>query len=141
MLFLFLNQIRPIKSVLIIILVAISRPEISPEEFVKFVINEGQTLNLHQINEHWRPQTANCPFCHFKYGVYGKYETSKEDTAYILLKSNLTMLKKVGKVNGDHKSHLSPPKRRKAFWTAVPVHYLSDLKKMFYWDFLLFDYN
>ena len=104
------------------------------------MIDEGKCQNWHQINEHWRPQSANCPFCHFKYQVYGHYETAEEDTAYILLKSNLTgKLKKVGKINSSH--NLNPQERRNAFWKAVPAHYVLDLKKMFYWDFKLFDYN
>ena len=113
---------------------------VSPKVFIKFVIDEGQTLDWHHINEHWRPQIANCPFCHFEYSVYGKYETSEEDTAFILLRSNLTHLKKVGKVN-KVESHLTPKERMRAFWSAVPVRYLADLKKMFYYDFLLFEYQ
>ena len=116
--------------------------DVSPEVFIRFVIDEGNTkLDWHKINEHWRPQLANCPLCHFEYSVYGKYETSEEDTAYILLKSNLTTLMKVGRVNKDSVSHQTPEQRRKAFWSTVPLKYLAELKKMFYYDFVLFDYQ
>ena len=114
--------------------------QVTPTEFIEFVLNEGQQNNLYKINEHWRPQIANCPFCAFSYDVYAKYETSDEDTAYILLKSNLTHLKSVGVVNGDTVNHGRKKDRKKLFWSQVNAKHLIDLQAMFIEDLLLFDY-
>ena len=112
----------------------------TPTEFIEFVLNEGQQKNLYKIDEHWRPQIANCPFCAFSYDVYAKYETSDEDTAYILLKSNLTHLKSVGVVNGDTVNHGRKKDRKKLFWSQVNAKHLIDLQAMYIEDLLLFDY-
>ena len=112
----------------------------TPTEFIEYVINEGQKKNLWAINEHWRPQIANCPFCAFSYDVYAKYETVDEDTAYILLKTNLTHLKSVGVVNGDQVNHGTKEDRKKLFWSQVNAKHLIDLQAMFIEDLLLFDY-
>lgn len=116
---------------------------VDPETFVRFVIDENKknVHNLYQINEHWRPQIAACPFCSVPFVVYGKYEAYAEDTAYILHKSNLTELRQVGFVNsagGGPKT--SKKDRRKDFWSAVPDHYLSDLLNVFKSDFEMFQY-
>ena len=113
---------------------------VTPTEFIQFVINEGQRKNLYTINEHWRPQIANCPFCAFPYDVYARHETSDEDTAYIFLKTNLTRLKVVGVVNGDEVTHVTKTDRKKLFWSQVSAKHLEDLKAMFLEDFLLLDY-
>ena len=114
--------------------------QVTPTEFIQFVINEGQRKNLYKINEHWRPQIANCPFCSLKYDVYAKHETADEDTAYILLKTNLTHLKSVGVVNGDQVNHGTKTDRKKLFWSQVSAKFLLDLQAMFIEDLLLFDY-
>ena len=114
--------------------------QVTPTEFIEFVINEGQKKNLYKINEHWRPQIANCPFCAFSYDVYAKYETADEDTAYILLKTNLTHLKSVGVVNGDQVNHGTKKDRNKLFWSQVNAKHLIDLQAMFIEDLILFDY-
>ncbi len=114
---------------------------ISPELFVKFVIDENKNAqDLNKVNEHWRPQSFVCPFCLFPYNVYGRFETSAEDTAYILLKSNLVDLRSVGKINSD--IHVqSKIQRRIAFWSQVPSHYINDLKNVFSTDFSLLQYS
>ena len=114
----------------------------SPENFLKFVIDENQNnVNRHLVNEHWRPQTASCPFCLYPFRVYGRYETYAEDDAYLLLKSNLTYLNILGTVNGDTKNHHGKLSRRQKFWSQVPASYLPDLKDIFKTDFYLFDYT
>ena len=113
----------------------------SPEDFIKFVIDENRShANRYKVNEHWRPQISTCPFCLFQYVVYGRYETYAEDTAYILLKSHLVNLKSVNKMNGDIHHYEKKSQRRKEFWSAVPSHYIHDLKNVFKADFDLFDY-
>ena len=119
----------------------IESPNLSPEDFIKFVIDENRSHpNRHKVNEHWRPQVATCPFCLFKYVVYGRYETYSEDTAYILLKSKLVNLKAVNKMNGDVHHFEKKSQRRIEFWSAVPSNYIKDLKNVFMADFKLFDY-
>lgn len=119
----------------------IESPNLSPEDFIKFVIDENRSHpNRHKVNEHWRPQIATCPFCLFKYVVYGRYETYSEDTAYILLKSKLVNLKAVNKMNGDVHHFEKKSQRRIEFWSAVPSNYIKDLKNVFMADFKLFDY-
>ena len=104
-----------------------SSTKVTPTEFIQFVINEGLKKNLYTIDEHWRPQIANCPFCAFPYDVYARHETSDEDTAYIFLKTNLTRLKVVGVVNGDEVTHGTKSDRKKLFWSQVSAKYLEDL--------------
>ena len=72
--------------------------------------------------------------------MYAKHETADEDTAYILLKTNLTHLKSVGVVNGDQVNHGTKTDRKKLFWSQVSAKFLLDLQAMFIEDLLLFDY-
>ena len=37
--------------------------DVSPEEFLKYVLNHLRTKPLDEINIHWRPQHVSCPFC------------------------------------------------------------------------------
>ena len=80
--------------------------------------NKKKQNNIFTVNEQWRPQITNCPYCLFSYKVYGKYETIVEDTAYILMKSNQEKLLKIGVTNSDTKHHQAS-NRRKEFWSAV----------------------
>ena len=106
------------------------------------MVDEGKKKNMYDINAHWRPQIAICPFCSFSYKVYGKYETIEEDTAYILLKTNLTHLYATSNeiVNGDP-SKLGKDERRKLFWSSVHAKHYEELKKMFHDDFTMFNYE
>ena len=67
-------------------------PEIpSPEEFIKFVLDQLKT-NQHSpenIDAHWRPQHYCCPFCLLNFSVYSFMEDSHEDSLYFFHKSGL----------------------------------------------------
>ena len=115
--------------------------DVSPEYFIRYVIEENKKHEKFQnINEHWRPQTSNCPFCDLNFTVIGHYETIHEDTAYILLKSNLTKLLKVGGANRDS-NHSNKNERRKAFWSQVDTRHLDDLLQIFHTDFQFFEFD
>ena len=112
---------------------------VSPENFLKFVIDDNKNyVNRHLVNEHWRPQTASCPFCLYPFRVYGRYETYAEDDAYVLLKSNLTYLSTTRFIH--HEKYHGKLSRRQTFWSQVPALYLQDIKDIFKTDFYLFDY-
>ena len=116
--------------------------EVSPNEFVAFIINEGKQKNWYNINIHWRPQIALCPFCAFEYKVYGKLDTHEEDTAYILHKTNLTHLSSIGNVNVDPKNtKLSHGERRNQFWKAVNPDFIPALQKMYRKDLALYAFD
>ena len=115
----------------------------TPEEYIRFVITQNMDhKNAFKVNEHWRPQYINCPFCLFTYKVYGHSETMEEDTAYILLNSNLTNLL-FHDVNSD-RSHSSRPtkkiERREEFCRAVDIKYLEPLHSIFALVFQMFQY-
>ena len=122
--------------------IIISDNSTSPNTFIRFVIEENKTKqnNIFNVNEHWRPQIASCPYCLFSYKVYGKYENIVEDTAYILMKSNQEKLLKIGALNSDTKHHHRASMRRKEFWSAVDSIHLDDLLKIFEMDFKMFHY-
>ena len=122
--------------------IIISDNSTSPNTFIRFVIEENKKKqnNIFTVNEHWRPQITNCPYCLFSYKVYGKYETIVEDTAYILMKSNQEKLLKIGVTNSDTKHHQAS-NRRKEFWSAVDSTHLDDLLKIFEMDFKMFHYQ
>jgi chondroitin 4-sulfotransferase 11 len=111
-----------------------------PEAFIQYVIRKNKQINGFKINEHWRPQIATCPFCSFRYNVYGRYETLTEDTNYILLKSNQTNLLAVQSVNTDRNHAKKKLSRRKEFWNGVDARHLKTLHDAFKWDFMLFKY-
>ena len=114
--------------------------KVSANQFINFVIDEGKKKNLFEVNEHWRPQIALCPFCLFSYKVYAKYETFEEDTAYILIKANLTHIASVGNVNDDTDMK-SDMDRQKLFWSSVHSKYYEELKDMFHADLTMFGYE
>ena len=112
-----------------------------PEDFIRYVIEDNKKhKNLFQANLHWRPQSSCCPFCLFDFSIYGHYETISEDTAYILLKNNITELKKVTNLNRDDKNVHHHKERRKQFWSQISQRHLSDLLEIFKSDFDLFGY-
>ncbi len=119
--------------------------EATPEEYIRFVIdaNTRNTRNAFKINEHWRPQFINCPFCLIPFKVYARYETHFEDTAYILLKSNLSsvfsLAGKEANVDRKHLAHHS--KRRQEFWGSISKKYLHPLEKIFRLDYIMFQYD
>ena len=117
--------------------------EVTPNEFIAYILNEGKQKNWFNINQHWRPQIAQCPFCAFDYKVYGKFETHEEDTAYILHNTNLTHLASIGNVNVNPSgTKLSPDQRRNQFWKSVNPEFIPELRKMYQkdLDMVLFDY-
>ena len=129
-------------SILIISVAMDCNDEISPNEFVAYILNEGNQENWYNINIHWRPQIALCPFCAFDYKVYGKFDTHEEDTAYILHKTNLTHLSSIGHVNVDPKNtKISIDKRRNQFWKAVDPDFIPLLIKMFKKDLDFYEYD
>ena len=42
-----------------------------------------------EMDPHWRPLYASCPFCQLNFTVLARLEDMAEDTAYFLLKSGL----------------------------------------------------
>ena len=116
--------------------------EISPNEFVAYILNEANQQNWYNINRHWRPQIAICPFCAFDFKVYGKFDTYEEDTAYILHKTNLTHLLSVGNANvNPKKTKLSFEERRSQFWKAVNPDFIRALQKLFRKDLDLYEFD
>ena len=42
-----------------------------------------------EMDPHWRPLYASCPFCQLNFTVLARLEDMAEDTAYFLLRSDL----------------------------------------------------
>ena len=100
------------------------------------------TKDPSEIDGHWRPQVAICPFCGMRYNVYGRLETILEDTAYILMKSNLTDLLEIGKANGSPVNKtISREQRSNKFWMDVNSTMIEQLYQIYEMDFKLFGYN
>ena len=100
------------------------------------------TKDPSEIDGHWRPQVAICPFCGMRYNVYGRLETILEDTAYILMKSNLTDLLEIGKANGSPVNKtISREQRSNKFWMDVNSTMIQQLYQIYEMDFKLFGYN
>ncbi|OCT64815.1 carbohydrate sulfotransferase 9 [Xenopus laevis] len=53
---------------------------ISFEEFVRFIVSE----NPNYRDSHWKPMLELCDPCNIHYDIVGKFETIKEDAAYVL---------------------------------------------------------
>lgn len=63
---------------------------ISPDAFLSYILEDLAKIPYKgDVNYHWRPQHGSCPFCRFNFTVYSKMEEMDQDTAYILLKTNL----------------------------------------------------
>ena len=54
------------------------------EEFVQYVLQEARGGGLHQLDHHWRPQSALCQPCRVNYDFIGHYETIRRDATHVL---------------------------------------------------------
>ena len=115
----------------------------TPTAFLTQVVDDNNSKDPLNVDAHWRPQIAICPFCNKnKFKIYGRYENLVEDTAYILMKSNLTHLMEIGKINkSPRKENISNNERSELFWSNVDGNIIQQLYEIYEMDFKMFDYT
>ena len=116
----------------------------TPAEFVRFanevLFKDGYPME--DIDRHWRPYWASCPFCRIDFDIIGKMdETMQEDRDTFLNAIGAKMedvdinwhRNKGHKGDGEVPAHVE-------FFSQVPREDVERLYENYKWDFLLFGY-
>lgn len=104
--------------------------DVSINEFVKYLIDEGP-----QTNEHWTPIYNLCQPCHVNYTFIGKYEHLSEDTEALfnLINASNLIFPQTSSAHTNSKI--------RAYFQQLPIEYMKRLYQLYRNDFILFDYN
>jgi len=113
---------------------------ITPNEFVRFVLNDLKTKK--NVNGHWAPIWKLCPVCLLKFTVYARAENISEDEKYYKAITGLD--DKTGMKDSIDHGNISPRKfSSKQFWDQVEKENILQIKAPYAYkhDFELFGYS
>ncbi|OCT64814.1 carbohydrate sulfotransferase 9 [Xenopus laevis] len=110
---------------------------ISFKEFANFIVSENP--NYRDI--HWKPMLELCDPCNIHYDIVGKFETIKEDAAYVL--RSIRAPKDL--VYPDIKHYSNETRTNdlisKDYFTSLPKALFKKLINVYRFDFSMFQYN
>ena len=98
--------------------------------------------NPQSVDQHWRPQHRDCPFCLLNFTIYSKMEELDQDSLFFMKHSNLSS-------KLDYKKKLNPiktksdSKQEKKFWSLVDRELILQLEEPWAYlaDFHMFGYS
>ena len=93
-----------------------------------------------QVDQHWRPQYRDCPFCLLNFTVYAKMEELDQDSLFFMKHSNLS-------TKLDYKQKLNTMNtnrdQEKQFWSSIDKDLILQLEEPWAYsiDFQMFEYS
>ena len=109
----------------------------TPAEFAKYIIDSSLKIGVENINVHFRPLWASCPFCTINFDIIGKLENYEEDEKFIVQKLNLDIPLGLHKNSGGK----SKSEKRTEFFSKIPIELTQGLFKIYELDFEMFGYE
>ena len=70
---------------------AVDTTKPTPLEFATYILEESENEGSENLEGHFRPQWASCPWCLMDFDVVGTTETFEEDVLVIVDFLNLTV--------------------------------------------------
>ena len=71
---------------------AIDTSKPTPLEFVTYILDQSEEHGSENLEGHFRPQWASCPWCLLEFDIIGTTETFDNDVAVIVDFLNLTVI-------------------------------------------------
>lgn len=114
----------------------------TPSEFLRYVLDNLKNAGASNVDQHWRPQSAACPFCLLQFSIYARMEELNEDSLYFFIKSGLISRHNVNpdkKMNSAHAEHSTETR----FWEQVEPSVVELLQSQWAYkdDMEMFGYN
>ena len=109
----------------------------TPAEFAKYIIDSSLKIGVENINVHFRPLWASCPFCAINFDIIGKLENYEEDEKFIV--QNLDLKIPLGMHRNDGGGNKT--NRRTEFFSNMPIELTQSLFKIYELDFDMFGYE
>ena len=106
--------------------------------FLRVIIWARRTETKRYFNTHWMPYFESCSTCSMNYDFITKQESSFTDANFVL---NVTGLSKVTYLLGQYQDSLLLLNGVKSWFGNVPNEIIQDLYKLYFPDFILFNYT
>ncbi|OCT68634.1 carbohydrate sulfotransferase 9-like [Xenopus laevis] len=114
-----------------------STERLSFKEFASFIVSE----NAYYRDIHWRPMLELCDPCNIHYDIIGKFETIKQDAAYVLRSIRAPKDLEYPDIKHYANETRTNDLISKDYFRSLPKELFKKLMNVYRYDFSMFEYN